>query len=401
MAFYLSQVAFTPFPAVIPPPAAPQNLDWNEHTGLFLPARWSYDAVHFTDAGPDSAILYPGVLSFVTTTINVDGTNTTDETANISNAIAAAASGSASVWRRFLLVPSGGTTVKISSALQISTKHHFILDLGGCTLKTIAGAAFNQLTAGIVLGHGFGGFWDGGVNNFIITNGTLWQNNPSRGVYSVAREQQANIEIAGGTTVNPCHDGLIYGMTLQGAGGDNLKLGGTDDLTYNIHGFRNTCPDAGRMGFTVIYGHDHTWGTLGANTMGDFGYGCIDIEPNSGGTNNDCTNIFVDNNTWNSWVQLFASINGSSTPYAFDNIKIRNNLVANDSLKCFFNNTAVRTTNLELSGNRSTGAAVSGPVVLCDHIDGLTIIHNTQPLLSGSLSSIAANCTAVVSSPNP
>jgi hypothetical protein len=34
------------------------------------------------------------------------------------------------------------------------------------------------------------------------------------------------------------------------------------------------------------------------------------------------------------------------------------------------------------------------------HVDGLTITGNTQPLSSGSLASIA-DCTNVVSSPNP
>lgn len=341
---------------------------------------------------------YPGVPAFVTTTINVDGTNTTDEAANISNAVAAAASGSSTVWRRFLLQPSGGSTVRISQAVQIATKSYFVLDLNACTLKTDSGAAFTQLTAGIVLGHAFGGFWDGGITNFIVTNGTLWQNNPSPGVYAVAREGQANLEIAGGTTSTPCHDGKVYGMTLRGAGGDNIKLGGTGDIVYNIDGWNNTCLDAGRMGYTVIYGHDLTWGTLGANTHGACGYACIDIEPNV--TANPCSAIDVAGNTWTTWVQEFAALNGSSTTSNFDNIKIRNNTISGASLSTRFDNTAVRSTNIYFTGNTSTAGAVAGPVLLFADIDTLRVTGNTQSLSSGALVS-TTSCTDAITTPNP
>lgn len=403
MPIYRSQVPLAPgATSAGPPPAFNPALGYGWaalDVQLYSPPPWWIDTVQMSVDGPLVSFSYPGVLSYVTTDINVDGTNTTDEMANISNAIAAAASGSASVWRRFRLVPSGGTTVRMTGALQVASKHHFILELNGCTLKTDSGAAFNQLTGGIVLGHAFGGAWSGAVNNFIITNGTLWQHNPSPGVFATAREQQANIEIAGGGTANACHDGLIYNMTLRGAGGDNLKLGGTDDLTYNIHGYSNNCIDCGRMHFTVIFGHDHTWGTLGANTHTNCGYACIDIEPNLGGTANDCKNIFVDGNTYGTWSQEFIAINGSGAAYAFDNIKVRNNLVTGSSLKAVMNNAAARPSNIEISGNVSQ-VSVAGPVLLCAHIDGLTIIHNTQPLSSGVLSSIS-DCTTVVSTPNP
>jgi hypothetical protein len=337
---------------------------------------------------------YPNVPAYTTTTINVDGTNTTDEYANINAAIAAVGSGSSSSYHRFLLNPSGGTTVKMSGALQIANKSYWILDLGGATLKTVSGAAFTQLTGGIVVGHGYGGFWDGNADHFVITNGTLWQNNPSPGVYSVTRESQANIEIAGGGTSTPCHHGSIYNMVLRGAGGDNIKLGGDGDITYNVDGFLNNCIDAGRVGYTVIYGHDHTWGTFGRNTHGACGYNCWDIEPNV--ASNPSSAIYIDNNTWTTWSNAFGGVNGSSKNCAFDDIRIRNNSITGGSLLTVLNNAASRPTNIVYTGNVSTGSSVAGPVLLFAHIDGLVYqsTPNTQPLSSGAIASVS-DCTSV------
>lgn len=407
MPVYRSQVPLAPGATSGggPPPAFDPALGFGwapDDIGLYRAPSWWIPDVAMSDVGPIVPFLYPGVLSFVDTVINVDGTNTTDESANISNAMSAAASGSALVYRRFILNPSGGHVVKLGSgAVQLATKHHFIFDLNGCELRTIAGAAFNQLTAGIVFGHGFGSFWAGGITNFILCNGQLTQNNPSPGAYLLARESQANLEIAGGGTATPCHDGLIYGMTMTGAGGDNVKLGGTDDLTYNIHGYDNDLLDCGRMHYSVIYGHDHTWGTLGANRHDNCGYACIDIEPNTGGTNNDCTNIFVDGNQFGSWVQEWLAINGSNTTYLFDAIKVRNNLVTGGSLKVISTAAASRPQNVEISGNASLVTVAGGAGVMAvSHHDGLRIVHNTQPLSSGSLVN-DVDCPGIVKTPNP
>jgi len=341
-----------------------------------------------------SGTQYPGVSSFVTTTINVDGTNTNDEFANICSVIAGTAGGSGSTYRRFLLNGVGGTIVRMSAALQISPKDRFILDLGGCTLKTDVGAAFTQLTGGIVLGHAYLGFWDGGVTNFIITNGTLWQNNPAPGVYSGARESQANLEIAGGGVATPCHDGLIYNMTFRGAGGDTVKFGGSGDIVYNIRGYNNVSLDTGRMGISVIYGHDIYWND---NTQGPCGYNCWDIEPNIAANPSD--RIYIRRNTYSTWgIGQFGSINGSSTASPFSEIYIEDNLITGKHMQMTNNNGASRTAGLYIRRNRSLVAA-AGPIILCSFIDTLRVQENTQPLLSGVLGTYTNN-TDAITAPN-
>jgi hypothetical protein len=337
---------------------------------------------------------YPGVPAITNVDIAVDGTNTTDAYPIISNALQSGPDGTAGNWRRYRLVPTGGSVVRMTAAAQVSTKSYFILDLNGCELRIDSAAVFDQLHGGVLFGHGYLGFWDGGVHHAILTNGTLTGNNPSPGVYSAAREAQANVEIAGGGTTTPCHDIKIYNLTMKNAGGDNLKVGGSGDVAYNIDGYNNNCLNAGRNGYSVIFGHDLTWGTLGANTHGPCGYNCTDVEPNA--SSNPCSNVFMDNNSWTSFSNAFFSLNGTSTVSAFDNIKLRNNTISGNHLYCVANNAASRPTNIEITGNRSTAAAVAGPAFIFAHIDGLKYLSpaNTQPLSSGALASVT-DCTAV------
>lgn len=297
---------------------------------------------------------------------------------------------SAAMNAYLLTVPDGSTIqwpvagdFTLSQGLQLSNRHNLILDGRGTTLRVQAGASgANQLASSIIVGHAYGGSWTLGATDIQIHDFILVGNNPTPGVFTSGTEAQANLEMTGCTRLE------VYNITGSGAWGDFLFV---EDITDGwFH--NNTGTNAGRNGASVISGNRVLIETSAFTTSG---YNTFDVEPNTSAQ--ACYNIVIRTNTAAMWSNAFMGVDGSHTGAPIHGVTVTGNSISGKSLLTVASNGGVgaHMTNIAVTNNTSTAAAVAGPVLIFGYTDNVTASGNTQPLSSGSLVS-TTSCTNVV-----
>ena len=298
----------------------------------------------------------------------IDATGTSDVSAALNSFVAGVADGSAIVF-------PAGATYRLDQGIQFASRHNLVFVGNGTTLTVGAGVSGdNQLASTFVLGHRYGGFWEGNNTDIAIRDFILVGNSTTPGVFNSAAEHLASFEVEGSTRVE------ISNCRSSGYYGDFVKVG---DNSMSVWVHNNTVPTVGRNGGTIISGRDITFEQ---NTFGTVGYCVFDIEPN---TVSEATyNAKFLANTAVSWDCAFLSVEGSHTGATIDGVVAAGNTVTGDSIYTVVDNGGTaRMKNISFTGN--TGMkTVDGPVLTFAHIDALTVADNVQPLSSGILTRI-------------
>jgi hypothetical protein len=287
---------------------------------------------------------------------------------------------------RVVFPTAAPNTYRLDVGWQFTDRSNLTFQGNGATLKVGPSASGgDQLASAFVLGHEFGGYWHGLSSNITIAGFHLVGNSAHPGVFG-GGEHQANVELESGDGVEICEN------VAEGAWGDFVKIGGSSHV--RIH--HNHVIDAGRNAVSVISGSDIE---IDSNAFDEVGYVSFDVEPNL--PTESCQSIRFHDNTLGSWGLNFFSLDGSHTGAPIDHVHVDHNVVTGSSLEAIVNNGGTtRNTDIEFSWNTSTASAVAGPVLYFSHVDGLVIIHNDQPLSSGTLLSIT-DCTQTTLAPNP
>jgi hypothetical protein len=265
-----------------------------------------------------------------------------------------------------------GAVYRLDKGIQTANRHNLIFAGNGATLKVGAGASgSDQLASSFVLGHRYGGFWDGGDTDITIRDFVLVGNSPTPGVFNASAEHLASFEVEGATRVE------ITGCRSSAYFGDFVKVG-DDSASVWVHD--NTVTSVGRNGGTIISGRDVTFER---NTFGVVGYCVFDVEPN---TASEATyNARFLTNTAVSWDCAFLSVEGSHTGAIIDGVVADGNTVTGDSIRTVIDNGGTaRMKNISFTNN--TGVKVDdGPILVFANVDGLTVTGNVQSLSSGVL----------------
>lgn len=318
----------------------------------------------------------------------IDHTGATDVSAALNAFIAGVPNG------RIINFPADPSYIyQLSQGIHIGDRNNLILNGGGVTLKTSAGASGSSTHDSLLYtGCTYGGSGSHPCTDIVLHDFNLVGNSPTPGVYIPGTEAAMNLLLTNTTRIE------VYNITGQGAYGDFVCWGGlsaavTDGWLHNCHAI-----NAGRIGNTIITG---TRIITELSAFDVCGYLTCDFEPDV--IAEAITNCYFRNNTAQRYnpADQFFSLEGSHTGAPINGVFITGNTISGGSLQtnCDNGNTS-RMLNVTFSGNTSTGGSVGGPVLTFAHIDGLTVQHNTQPLSGGSLVS-TTDCTSAVIAPNP
>lgn len=285
-------------------------------------------------------------------------------------------------------VPDGSVIAFASSAvyrldkgIQFANRHNLVFAGNGATLRVGASASgSDQLASSFVVGHQYGGFWDGGNTDIAIRDFVLIGNSTTPGVFNSSAEHLASFEVEGATRVE------ISGCKSSAYYGDFAKVG---DNSSSIWIHDNTVPSVGRNGGTIISGRNVTFER---NTFGKVGYCVFDIEPN---TASEATyNAQFVSNTAVSFDCAFVSVEGSHTGATISGVAVAGNTVTGGSIRTVVDNGGTARMQQISFTNNSGSRATDGPVLVFAHVDGLTVANNLQPLSSGVLTKIT-DCTGL------
>jgi hypothetical protein len=304
----------------------------------------------------------------------IDATGATDVSAALNAWIATVPNGSV------ISFPAGGT-YQLSAGIKLGLRTNLVFEGNGATLRS-SGAGSDTYSSLFVFGYSYSlGYWTGGNADIAIYNFKLFGDDPTPGVYNSAGEFQSGIHLVGTNRIE------VSGCTISAVWGDGLRVA---DAT-NVWLHDNHVVTAGRNGLTVEHGANVT---VEANAFDKVGYVTFDDEPYL--ITQTSTNIIFRNNTASTFGAWYVGIDGSHTGAAITGVTISGNTVTGGSLRAVIDNGGTaRMFNVAFIGNTSEVAA-AGPVITFADIDGLTVTGNTQPLTSGSLTSIT-DCTSVVS----
>jgi hypothetical protein len=282
-----------------------------------------------------------------------------------------------------------GGVYRLNRGLNINGRHHLVLVGNGATLRA-AGANTLNAASPIVI--------EGSNSDIVVRGFTIEGNNPRTGtaIYDKSAEGQQGIALYGGTRVE------ITNNTIRKTWGDavyaNEKIT-THSWVDGLWVHANTITTIGRNAFTMNGAKN---ALLERNSIDQIGGTVMNIEPDL--SSQGAINVTLRSNTVAVWgltpvfTQHFvACANNKVAPGAvIRGITITGNVVTKGAPNSINTNNAgglstwigkIRTSNITFTNNSTTKAA-RGPVLIFEHVDGLTIGGNTQPLTSGSLASI-------------
>lgn len=291
---------------------------------------------------------------------------------------------------RSVVTFKAGGIYRLDRGIFLSNRHHLVLDGKGATLR--AGGPSTLIAASPIL-------IDGANSNIVIRNFTIEGNNPrvDADQYDPSQENQQGIAIYGGSRIE------IAGNLIRYTHGDGIYASlkdttGTWADRIWIHD--NRLARIGRSGITF---NAVSNGLVERNRLNQIGMFVFNVEPDTSAQG--ARKITYRNNTilsygltprFTSW--FFASANYNVAPGAVvDGITITGNRVTTG---------APSTTNTPHAGglatwigrprvknvvfaNNTTTKAGRGPVLVFEHVDGLTVTGNQQPLSGGSLMRIS------------
>jgi hypothetical protein len=339
-----------------------------------------------TDDVPARPIAAPVIARTVTVPATIDPTGATDVTAALIAWIVAQPNGSR------LVFPSGAKYRLQSQGIQFANKSDLWLDGAGCTLETIwMSPRDGPYTDNLQIGKAYNGAYSGGCNRIKVSGFHFLQHNPTPGRFSGATEGSNAVLVTGSSNVE------IVDCTMAGIGGDMLYMAGGLSTDVWMHRCHST--DNGRQSLSVC--GTTNWITFRHNRCDAWGYYCIDIEP----TQADYTvaNIYFQHNTLGKGGpdlgegHGFAAIGCNLTWASITGVNITDNEVtglnSDSTLRTFVNqNSTKRHTGMVFSRNKS--AQASSHVAQFKHVDGLTVVGNTQGGVPLALDLI--DCTGVV-----
>jgi hypothetical protein len=319
----------------------------------------------------------------VTVPSTIDSTGATNAAAALQSFVNSVPDGSVVVFR-------AGGIYRMDRGLFVMNRHHLVFEGNGATLR--ATGSNTLIAASPVL-------IDGANSDIVVRNFTIEGSNGRTGasIYDPSGENQQGVAIYGGARIE------VANNTIRKTWGDGVYAN-EKDTTHNwvdglwVHD--NTIVSVGRNAFTMNGARN---ALLERNTIDQVGASVLDIEPDT--TYQGAINVTMRNNTVATWglsplytMFFVACANNEFGPGAvIRDITITGNHVSHGAptstntsnaggLSTWFGKS--RTANITFTNNTTTKAG-SGPVLRFEHVDGLTVTGNSQPLSSGSLLYIA------------
>jgi hypothetical protein len=334
--------------AVAPPPTPPTT----------LPATRPFPA--------------PVTTRTVTVPASIDATGSSDVSTAFKEFIRSVPDGS------LINFPSAAV-YRIDRAIFFRSRHNLILDGNGCTLKYTSVTGTSQSHS---LWYDEGGGSDIWIRDFALVGSSTNPGVYTPGTSPTGGENQHGVVVSSSRFE-------VSGCTISEVWGDGFYVTSNPSDVW-IHD--NHVISAGRQGLTVISG---TNVIAERNAFDTVGFITFDIEPNF--ASETSTNIIFRNNTAGTWGNYFFAVVGNPTSSTLDRIVVDGNTVTGSSLSAYVDNReGTRITRVTFTNNVGK-VATAGPVLNFNHVDGLTVYGNVQPLSSGSLIRIV-NCTKVVAS---
>jgi hypothetical protein len=326
---------------------------------------------------PRPSFKAPSSAPTCTTTVGAGG--------DIQAAISAAGSGA-------LVCLTQGATYNMSSALQISSKTNFTLDLNG---------AFIQATtyyAGIAEMI----YVSGGSNITVrdrLASGGIIGNYAGQGYPPPDGEFQAGVAFAG------TQGGLVEGLHISFTQGDGVGIYGSGGTpSRNIIVRDNVIVNAGRWGIVATFAEHLTW------IRNDISDTQIMFELEGDLTSEWIDDVLIQDNTGHGWAQ---NLVGTYGPASLSNITVDDNHVTgteNRGIWSHFEPTSTATlTNIDFTNNTGTQPFWEDPcvpsckaVVRFTNGSGITVTGNSQPVTpaSGMAGALTIGCTGVSVSGN-
>ena len=317
----------------------------------------------------------------VTIPTAIDSTGATNAASALQSFINSTPDGSVIVFK-------AGGVYRLDRGLFVSNRHHLVFDGNGATLRA-AGSSTLIAASPLLI--------DGGNSDIVVKNFTIEGNNPKTGtaIYGGGEDQQG-VAIYGGTRIE------IANNSIRKTFGDGIYANEKDTTHSWVDGLwvhDNTFTYIGRMGLTMNGAKN---ALLERNSFDQVGMFVLDIEPDT--SYQGATDIAFRNNTAGAWGLtpnftnwFVACANNSAGPGAvIRNVTITGNYVSSGAPSSSntpnFGGLATwigksRTSNIVFTNN-TTSRAGAGAVLRFEHVDGLTVKGNVQPLTSGSLTYI-------------
>jgi Right handed beta helix region len=325
----------------------------------------------------------------VTVPTSIDATGATNAGSALQTFINGVPDGSVIVFK-------AGGVYRLDRGIFVSNRHQLVFDGNGATVR--AGGAGSLIAASPFL-------IDGANSDIVVRNFTIEGNNPRTGtdIYDQAGEDQQGVAIYGGSRIE------ITNNTIRKTWGDGIYANEKDTTHSWVDGLwvhANTFVYIGRNTFTMNGAKN---AILERNTIDKVGGSVLDIEPDT--SLQGVTNLTLRYNTIAVWgmspkfTQHFvACANDSYGPGAvIRGVTITGNHVSQGAPNSVYTYNAgglyswigkTRTSSITFTNNTTTKAG-AGPVLIFEHVDGLTVTGNTQPLTSGSLVSIRDSTNVV------
>jgi hypothetical protein len=306
--------------------------------------------------------------------VSVDATGSTNVSSALQSFVNSVPDGSTIVF------PAGATYFLGGDGIKINGRSNLVFEGKGAALW---GTGCEQVDSLFAIGLG------SPSSNITIRNFRLAGNNSGGGTkdsYTSGCEHQAGVTIVRSSGIE------IVDVDISRTNGDCVYIGdsSTGNWADDVWFHDSTCKNTGRMGVAIVAGSNVTVERVAFDGMAIHAF---DIEPNF--ANGGATDVTISNNTVGTYYNCecfggaFLAINGDlDAPVR--NVVVRDNLVTGGSLR-----TVVGTSPKAWSGGREhrdiqflrneSVVPARGPVLKFSHVDGLTIMGNTQPLTAGAL----------------
>jgi len=315
---------------------------------------------------------------------SVDASGSSDASAALNSFIGSVPDGSTIVFR-------AGGTYRLDHGILVTNRHNLVFEGNGATLRANgSGSTLRDSPFAI----------DQGNSYITIRNFTITGNNPNTTtLYTAGQEGQYGVGVWGSTNVE------IANNTISHTWGDGIYVSGNDTThasSDSVWVHDNAFSYIGRSGIALTAG-SHV--TVEHNSFDRVGIHVFNIEPDTAYQVN--TFDTFQNNTVGSYsvstsyVGYFFAADGAAGSTTHD-VTVTGNTVAGNPHGGYGGyprglDTTVqvaRRANITFTNN-STATAAAGPVLAFDHVDGVTVTGNTQPLSSGVLAKFT-DCTGVV-----
>jgi hypothetical protein len=335
----------------------------------------------------------PVTTRTVTVPSTIDSTGATNAAAALQTFIGSVPDGSVIVFK-------AGGIYRMDRGIVVQNRHNLVFDGNGATLRS-TGNGSSMWASNFVTWASATSVTDIVVRNFVFEG-----NNPRTGsdIYDPSRESQHGVGIYGGSRIE------IANNTIRNTWADGVYAanGSTQDWANGLWVHHNTFDYVGRNAFTLnAVRHP----LLEQNTLVRIGASVLDIEPDL--DTQGVEDVTLRDNTvaiWglSNWGTLyFVSCSNLTAGYyaTVRGVTISGNVVTGGPPSTSLNAKSGglqtwigkpnRQSNVTFTNNTTTKAG-AGPVLRFQHVDGLTVTGNTQPLTSGSLTYIS-DSTAVTS----